>query len=258
MSKCQCLGIQHACGDPISTSSSDSTESSHDNPWHWSPHSSVSSNENVTDNDTVTLQAVPNNLQTVLTTPEEELLQWIPPVTVHSEGHDDDGDDEILWSPLPDKLLFEPEIVTSSDEQLPPTVSSAAAIANLLDLADQHQQWVVSPVSDHLPLHDDDDNVNDNDNDDDNNDDDNNVLVPPLPDASPPHLPHLPDSVKIEDEHVNSFILNIVNSWSFKHPQAVNEIMYQLRMQNPNLDVGVQHLEAQMHVLFNTLLVDMT
>ena len=85
----------------------------------------------------------------------------------------------------------------------------------------------MSPVSNHFPLHDDDDN---NDDDDDND----NVLVTPQPppplDASPPHLPHLPDSVEIEDEHVDSFILNIVNSCSFKHPQAVNEITYQLRM----------------------------
>ena len=161
----------------------------------------------MTEDDIVTLHSVPDTIKTVSTTPEEELLQQIPPVTIHRE--DDDDDDEILWSLLPDNL-------PSEQEQLQP----AAATANLLDLADQYQQCVVSPVSDHLPLHD--------DNNDDN--DDNDVLAPPLLNASPPHLPYLPDSVEIEDEHVDSFFLNIVNSQSFKHPQAVNEIMYQLRM----------------------------
>ncbi len=127
VSKHQCLGIQHGSGDSVSASSLDSGESSHDNPWHWSPLSRFSSDENVTEDETVTLCSVPDTLQTVSTTPEEELLQRIPSVTIHRE----DDDDQILWSPLPDNL-------PSEQEQLQP--ATAAATANLLDLADQHQE----------------------------------------------------------------------------------------------------------------------
>ena len=54
----------------------------------------------------------------------------------------------------------------------------------------------------------------------------------------------------------NNFVLEVVQSKSFKQHNAVKEITYRAKLKNPSEDVPLNLLPQQLHALFDTILAE--